>query len=72
MNAKKCDKCGEFYVEVAANPIEQAIHDLTEALRKVTNGEGYSLFGKLKGNADLCSECEKSLRAWCNGGNNDK
>ena len=72
MNAKKCDRCGEFYVEVMANPIETAMHNLVEAFRKIKNGEDFSLYKKLKDTADLCSDCDKRLRVWCMGGDNDK
>lgn len=66
MDAKKCDRCGRFYVEVPANAIQEAVHSLTEALRRFQNGEAFDLFSRMKGHADLCIDCTEALRKWCN------
>lgn len=67
MNAKKCDRCGSFYIEVCANPMQENLNALGKALERTTKWETFCLFERMKGHADLCVECEKSLRKWCGG-----
>lgn len=67
MNAKKCDRCGAFYTEVEENTLMRVINDMGEALKKMTVGDPFSLFERLKDHVDLCKDCEKSLKKWTQG-----
>lgn len=64
MNAKKCDRCGAFYTVVEPDAITAAVQALGECLRSEAFGDRFSLFEVLKGHADLCGDCEKSLKVW--------
>ena len=64
-NAKKCDRCGEFYIEVEPNAIEslcKAISDFAAYVATPANVQKqiYAIQGLL----DLCPDCLKSLRRW--------
>lgn len=44
MNAKKCDRCGTFYVAVEANALQAAFHELNVATQRLLHGETFDIF----------------------------
>lgn len=63
-NAKKCDRCGEFYQECAVNAIEQFVNDCKTAF---SPWERLSPAETIETMLDLCPSCSKSLRRWLKG-----
>ena len=55
MDAKKCDRCGEFYTEQATYPVVT----ITRGKTRQVNDIGNSLYSM-----DLCPECWKSFGEW--------
>lgn len=66
MNAKRCDRCGEYYYEVEANPFE----NLVSAFNKIPEVFDVELRTKneiarqLERHCDLCADCSKSFKEW--------
>lgn len=59
--AKKCDRCGEFYQERERN----ALDNLADALRSFTTTRtALSNISVIEKFLDLCPGCSKSLRKW--------
>lgn len=56
MNAKKCDRCGNFYDKPAVNP------EIRVTKQRPLCGEYY---------IDLCDECQKKLEEFLKGENNN-
>jgi hypothetical protein len=66
--AKKCDRCGAFYVEVEENVFSSAIRALNEMCGSISgtkNGMKAKHFvAEIEKNVDLCAKCSKSLKTW--------
>ena len=67
-NAKRCDRCSDFYVEVEADCFDNAIRAITEMCERINNPKNYTeakaFFSKVERHADLCPMCSKSLKKW--------
>ena len=66
--AKKCDRCGDFYIEVEACIFEnaiKAINDLCEYIDKPEESTKAKKFvSEIEKHLDLCGDCAKSLKKW--------
>ena len=65
-NAKKCDRCGDFYEEKISdvfNEASTALYRLTNAFSPfcADNAEGCR---KIECVVDLCPNCSRSLKKW--------
>lgn len=54
-NAKKCDRCGKYYMGNPGYPTVALTCDMTRTINEIGNSV-YS--------ADLCPECWKSFAEW--------
>jgi hypothetical protein len=59
-NAKKCDRCGEFYQAVEQNVVEQLAYNIG-FLARPKNDTTMMLIEQC---VDLCPECSRSLKNW--------
>lgn len=68
MDAKRCDRCGDFYTERPANALEnvaQALAQMAEAVSPcVCKSKEQQLIEMV---IDLCPKCSKSLNNWLHG-----
>ena len=68
MDAKKCDRCGYFYVISEESDLQSAFTRLGETMSRVLGGVQPSLSERIELHVDLCDECKKDLVVWCEGG----
>ena len=64
-DAKKCDRCGNFYQEVEPNAFEElgkAISDMVAYIARPANVKKQIVV--IEGFLDLCPSCSKSLKRW--------
>lgn len=60
MDAKKCDRCGNFYTETEPNALQSLLTGLLEY---------HPMIAKqmlIEGVIDLCPECSRDLTKWLN------
>ena len=60
-DAKKCDRCGEYYQKVELTAIENLANSLRQSSMTSRVFEQLSVIEKF---LDLCPSCSKSLRQW--------
>ena len=60
-NAKKCDRCGVLFEEIEESPIADLSRSFASATRQMFGG---SINTPIIQGADLCKECEQSLKKW--------
>ena len=67
-DAKKCDRCGDFYVEVEGSCFDSAIRALNQMCEYINNPQkvmkARNFISKIETHVDLCSKCSKSLKKW--------
>ena len=66
-NAKKCDRCGKYYEEREATPIETLAHSMEALIVPKTVMQNISVIERI---LDLCPSCSESLKRWANGKEN--
>lgn len=62
MNAKKCDRCGAFYIPVTQTDVKTNIQQIASALNKNKPKHITDV-------CDLCPECVKNFYDWLREGN---
>ena len=60
-NAKKCDRCGEYYQEREMNAIESLVNSFSPITATTSKTD------VIEELIDLCPKCSKSLRKWMGG-----
>jgi len=63
MNAKKCDRCGAYYMEKEQGAFDFIIKDLHETVAGISGQRPRAMEMILKV-VDLCPSCTKDLRRW--------
>lgn len=67
-DAKKCDRCGDFYVEVEENCFAGAIRALNEMCEYISKPQAETkarnFISEIEKHVDLCSKCSKGLKKW--------
>lgn len=64
-NAKKCDRCGNFYQEVEPNTIDQVANAISNLVASIaTHAYVEKQIRVIENFLDLCPSCSKSLKRW--------
>lgn len=62
MNAKKCDRCGNYYQLVWETPIETLARTMASVMYT------HQLLERIEACVDLCPNCTEELKTWLKGG----
>lgn len=66
-NAKKCDRCGDFYMEREITLFDNAIKTIAKAVQTIVSPNNKSVIqDRIETHIDVCPKCSKSLKMWLN------
>ena len=71
MNAKKCDRCGEFFQNTTTTVAEELSAAAKQLFESNENYRIRMLISSVAVNVDLCKNCSDSLKSWFKDGGNE-